>query len=208
MTEGEDFYSTSVVNCVTVLHRHHVEHYNNTRAKKNVSLPKPLKTLLLSLVVSDLGVGLLVQPLYIALLVMEMEQDTNKNTYKAISIAYLTLANLFCYASFFGVVALSADRFLAIHLHLRYHALVTQKRVVDVVISIWVISAFLSLTDFDWIPEKVGFTIFITVSIACYITTGLLYCKIYTVVRRHTNQNQALQVQREAPNGEIALLRG
>ena len=34
--------------------------------RKTSSLPKPLKTLLLSLAVSDLGVGLLAQPLYIA----------------------------------------------------------------------------------------------------------------------------------------------
>ena len=34
--------------------------------KNTSSLPKPLKTLLLSLAVSNLGVGLLAQPLYIA----------------------------------------------------------------------------------------------------------------------------------------------
>ena len=42
--------------------------------RKTSSLPKTLKTLLLSLAVSDLGVGLLVQPLYVAILVMEIDQ--------------------------------------------------------------------------------------------------------------------------------------
>ena len=37
--------------------------------RKTSSLPKPLKTLLVSLAVSDLGVGLLVQPFYFGLLV-------------------------------------------------------------------------------------------------------------------------------------------
>ena len=45
--------------------------------RKTSSLPKILKTLLLSLAVSDLGVGLLVQPLYVAILVMEIKQNTN-----------------------------------------------------------------------------------------------------------------------------------
>ena len=42
--------------------------------RKTSSLPKTLKTLLLSLAASDLGVGLLVQPLYVAILVMEIDQ--------------------------------------------------------------------------------------------------------------------------------------
>ena len=41
---------------------------------KTSSLPKPLKTLLLSLAASDLGVGLLVQPLLITLLVQWLQQ--------------------------------------------------------------------------------------------------------------------------------------
>ena len=176
--------------------------------RKTSSLPKPLKTLLLSVAVSDLGVGLLFQPLYIAQLVMEVEQNTHNNdTYKAINIAYVIHLSLFCYASFFGVVALSADRFLTIHFHLRYQELVTHKRVVAVVISIWVISAFLSLIDLVWIPEKVKSIIFITIEAVCYITTAFLYCKIYAAVRRHTNQIQALQVQQPATNGELTNAR-
>ena len=49
--------------------------------RKTSSLPKTVKTLLLSLAVSDLGVGLLVQPLFVARLVMEMEQKTKKNAF-------------------------------------------------------------------------------------------------------------------------------
>ena len=52
--------------------------------------------------------------------------------------------NLFGYASLFGVTFLSLDRFLAVYLHLRYHELVTHKRVVVVMVSKWVFSAVLS----------------------------------------------------------------
>ena len=44
-----------------------------------------------------------------------------------------------------GAPALCADRFLAIYLHLKYQELVTYKRVAAVVVSIWVISALISL---------------------------------------------------------------
>ena len=117
--------------------------------RKTSSLPKPLKTLLLSLVVSDLSVGLLVQPFYIAYLVMGLKQNNeNKLAFDAIRIAFSITADLFSLASFVGVVSLSADRFLAIYLHLRYQELVTRKRVVAVVISIWVFTAILSLAVF------------------------------------------------------------
>ena len=45
--------------------------------RKTSSLPKTLKTLRLSLAMSDLGEGLLVQPLYVAILVMNIEENSN-----------------------------------------------------------------------------------------------------------------------------------
>ena len=52
--------------------------------RKTLPLPKQLKTLLLSLAVSDLGVGLLVHPLYIALIIMNLKQIShNGHTYDA-----------------------------------------------------------------------------------------------------------------------------
>ena len=57
--------------------------------RKTSSLPKTLKTLLLSLAVSDLGVGLLVQPLYVAILVMKIKQNTNSTTYYTVDEAYI-----------------------------------------------------------------------------------------------------------------------
>ena len=46
---------------------------------------------------------------------------------------------------FFSVFALTVDRLLAIHLHLRYQELLTNKSVVVVVSSVWVLSAFIVL---------------------------------------------------------------
>ena len=57
--------------------------------RKTSSLPKTLKTLLLSLAVSDVGVGLLGQPFYTSLLVKSLQQNKpGCNTYKFFFINY------------------------------------------------------------------------------------------------------------------------
>ena len=160
--------------------------------RKTSSLPKTLKTLLLSLAVSDLGVGLLVQPRYVALLVMEKDSTA----YSTVKLARSIQAKILVVASNFGVFALAVDRFLAIQLHLRYQELVTHKRVVAVVISFWVFSASISFPSHS-IMRAVIFVV-------CVITTGLLYCKIYASVRHHRNQIHALQVQQVTQNEDMA----
>ena len=199
MTEVQGFHWSLIVNCVFNAFFSYAAVMLNIvtmRAlRKTSSLPNPLKTLLLSLAVSDLGVGLRLQPLYIKGLVM-MSQYTEEDmpAWNNTDYAFAITVNLFYYASFFGVTALCVERFLAIHLHLRYQELVTHKRVVAAVISIWVFSALLSLIRL-WTPDKVRFVIFSVIEVSCLITTALLYCKIFAAVRRHTNQIQALQVQ-------------
>ena len=181
-------YTATVLNIITI---HAV--------RKTSSLPKPLKALLLSLAVSDLSVGLLCIPFGISMIAKWLQQDNPScTTY----VAFFVTLSLFCFASLFGVMVLSIDRFVAIHLHLRYQELVTYNRVVAVVISLWIFSAFLSLI-IVWIPAK-NTTIFSLIGILCLVTTTYLNYKIYLAVRRHRNQIQTLQVQQETHNGEMA----
>ena len=161
--------------------------------RKPLTIPRALKIFLLSLAVSDLGVGLLVQPLFITSLVMMIKENTQTLYFEITLSSFYATANIFGYASFFGVVALTADRFLALHLHLRYKELVTLKRVVAVVISIWIISAILMLLSI-WIPKAV-WIISVIVDSVCYLTTALSYFKIYLAVRHHSNQIHVLQAQ-------------
>ena len=161
--------------------------------RKPLTIPRALKVLLLSLAVSDLGVGLLVQPLYITSLVMLLKENTQTRTFEiTLNFVYAT-RNFLANASFFGVVALAADRFLAVHFYLRYQELVTHKRVVTVVLSIWIISAILMLL-FIWISNAVGI-ILVSVASVCYLTTAFFYFKIYLAVRHHSNQIHVLQAQ-------------
>ena len=105
-------------------------------------------------------------------------------------------AKLFSLASFLGVVAVSVDRFLAVHLHLRYHELVTHKRVIAVLISIWVFSAFFSLISF-WSSRTIQDLILLIGGVIGLLLTTVVYMRIYLVARRHKNQIQSLQVQVE-----------
>ena len=208
MTAAEGLYSTLVTNGIFNVFLFYTAIALNIitiqALRKTSSLPRTLKTLLLSLAVSDLSVGLLVQPLFVAHLIIQILQNTSDNAYDTVfAIFFDTLAA----ASFFSVVAITVDRFLAIHLHLRYQELVTHKRVIAVVISIWVISAFLSLVfpaaGLEWIRNKVLGIMFVARDAVCFITTGFLHYKIYASVRHHTGHIQSLQVQEEAQNREM-----
>ena len=168
--------------------------------RKPLTIPRAVKTLLMSLAVSDLGVGLLVQPLYVTLLVMLIQENTQTRTFEIMDNLYGKISDFFTYASFFGVVALAIDRFLAIHLYLRYQELVTHKRVVAVVISTWILSAIVMLL-LGWISSDVVTIIFLTVDGVCYLTTALFYFKIYSAVRYHSNQIQVLEEQLAQNNG-------
>ena len=208
MKNSEELYSSYIVNCVVDAFLSYTAIMLNSvtihALRSYSSLPKPLKTLLLSLAVSDLGVGLLAQPFYIGLRVAELKLNTYINpTFTTTYLACLVTANLFFVASFLGVMALTADRFLAIHLHLRYQELVTHKRAVAVVISIWLLSTFLSLVRFC-IPMEIIYVIFVIGGVACLIGATLFTIRIYLAVRGHLNQMQALQVQQVAANGEMA----
>ena len=203
--EFEDLYWMSIANCVFSSFVAHTAVMLNIvtmhAIRKTSSIPKTLKTLLLSLAVSDVGVGLLVQPYYISLLIKHLQLIVpNCNTYKLFSL----VSYLFCTASFLGVVAVSVDRFLAIHLHLRYQELVTHKRVVALVISIWVISTFLPFLMLS-IPRDIYVLIIVIGGTVGLVITTMVYIRIYLAVRRHKNQIQVLQVQQVAQAGEVAI---
>ena len=192
ISDVEDLQSTYIVNCVfnsflcyttTVLNI--VTIY---AIRKTSSLPKNLKTLLLSLAVSDLGVGILSEPSFIWLMVRWSRLKLLSCT--AFNVFFFPV-RLFAVTSYFTVVAISLDRFLAIHLHLRYQELVTHKRVVAMVISIWIFSLFTSSIYISH-PRMVS-AILTFIAVACILATTFIYWRIYIVFRRHKEQIQALQ---------------
>lgn len=172
-------YTTIVLNCVTI---HAV--------RKTSSLSTPLKTLLLSLAVSDLSIGLLNQPFYVALLSRSLQRfNLDCTAYKAFTFVIV----FFTSASLFGVVAISMDRFMAIYLHLRYRELVTEKRIFAGVALIWLLSACMS-SIFLWIPPRLFALTFAIAAGVCLVISTFLYYKIYTIVKRHNVQIRQMQI--------------
>ena len=202
-TELEDLRSTCIANCVFNIFLTYTAFMLNIvtiyAIYKTSTMPNTLKTLLLSLAFSDAAVGLFSQPLYTFFLINWLRLDNPSCNAKQVR----TISNtLFSGASFLGVVAVSVDRFLAVHLHLRYQELVTHRRVVIVVIGIWVYSAFLSLIIL-WELHSTR-DLLRTISAAFgFIITLVVYIRIYQTVRRHKNQIQSMQIRNEAQSEEI-----
>ena len=206
-TDVEDFRPVLVANCVFNSFLSYTNIFLNIitihAIRKTALLPKPLRTLLLSLAASDVGVGLLAQPLYISSLVCSLKR---KRIDCISDEGLLAVIIFFCTSSLFSVVTISLDRFLAVHLHLRYQELVTHKRVIAAVILIWLFSAVISSSIF-WDPllissEVIGVVI-MTVS---FILIVIVYWRIYRVLKRHKIQIESLQiqeVQQGVQNGDL-----
>ena len=137
-TELEDLRSTCIANCFFNIFLSYTAFMLNIvtiyAIHKTSTMPKTLKTLLLSLACSDVAVGLFSQPLYTFFLINWLRLDNPSCIPKQVGTI---LGSLFSAASFLGVVAISVDRFLAVHLHLRYQEFVSHRRVVVVVVSMW-----------------------------------------------------------------------
>lgn len=181
-------YATFMINIVTI------------HALRKASFPeKPLKALLLSLTISDLGVGLLGQPLYIVEQAEKLRCNVPDN---ATSIVSATVHNLLFMTSFGSIMALSVNRFVAIQMPLRYQNIVTYKRAVTAVATIWFSSAVFILCTLFVLQRNIAFAIFIIIEIVCFITTTLSSCKIYFVLKRHKNEIQS-QRQQVAQNNNM-----
>ena len=153
---------------------------------KTPSLHSAANILLSSLAVSDLAVGLIVQPLFIA--------SVQCRIY-SMFILYITSGTFFCIASFFTVTAIGLERLLALQLHLRYHAFVTPFRVTGVVIFIYFISGIVAGCSL-WIL-RVFYIAPPIIYISLVAGNFVVYMKIYVIVRRHQRQIQNHQGQQD-----------
>ena len=205
-TELEDLRSTCIANCVFNIFLSYTAFMLNIvtiyAIYKTSTMPKTLKTLLLSLACSDVAVGLFSQPLYTFFLINWLRLHNPGCNTKQVR----TISNtLFSGASFLGVVAVSVDRFLAVHFHLRYVEVVTHRRVVIVVIGIWVKSTFVSLIIL-WGLLSTRDLINTIIEAFSLIITFVVYIRIYITVRRHKNHIHSMQIRDEAQSEELKNL--
>ena len=150
--------------------------------------------MLCSLAVSDLLVGLIAQPIYIVNLITK-DRITNY-------VAVLTGPSL-CIVSLMTITAITVDRFLALHYHMRYATLVTDSRVKYSLTIIWLISFVFSGFGF-WNTRVHKFVVAI-ITIICLLISMASYVRIYCFIRRHQIQIHAQQQAVQSSDAENNL---
>ena len=140
---------------------------------------------LLGLALTDLGVGLVVHPLYISVMLSVYHSSVPHCT---ILVAYSISVSFLAGVSFLYIAVIGLDRCLAIRLHLRYRQIVTEKRSMVAQGAVWIINGLLCLV---WLA---GFQVYSTLAAVVValslIGTFAVYVKIYQVVKRHKAQIQ------------------
>ena len=161
---------------------------------KNPSLISPSNVILIGLAVSDLFVGLIVQPLYIA---WKFNRYFSKDNWGKGILDSITLflSCTLCSFSILIVTALSVDRYLALRLHLRYNELITVRRVACCLGVAWVFPVSLCTITL-LLPAHDEYT-GSAMALAFFIVNAVLYFKIYCVVRRHRRQITDQQQQQQ-----------
>ena len=150
---------------------------------KTPSIRSTSMHMLCSLAASDLLVGLISQPLYIA---SELSKESSLAT------AMITIGLYFCLVSLATVTAISVDRFIALHYHMRYATLVTHSRVRYTLGIIWTISFLVNSIYFLSINGLYAMLLGVISGILLLIST-FSYIRIYLIVRRHQSQMIAQQ---------------
>ena len=154
-------------------------------ALKRVSSLHPASKLLLGcLAGTDLCVGLITQPLFVAYI---MSPKHSMLCYY-LSILFQRLSVILGGVSVSTLTAISVNRLLALLLGLRYRQVVTLRRVQSCVVISWLFSIVTTLTlSFD---ERIALSIACTATVLCIVTSIVCYTKIYLMLRSHQAQVQ------------------
>ena len=167
--------------------------------RKNTSLHLPSKLLIGSLVLTDLGVGIAVQPMFVTFLVAKVK---GLSDICFIYASFCMTAFILTTVSLLTMTAISLDRYIALYFHLRYRDIVTTKRVFSVLVVIWLIGGWYG---FLWFRNNtLRVYVLIAISSVSFIIITLSYTMIYRRLRhQHGNQvtDQAqVQTQQQAAN--------
>lgn len=185
---------------------------------KATLIPPAIKTLFLSLAISDLAVGILSQPMFSVIIAVMLRRLSNgQHNFALFCPTVLTVCYYFIFglsfASFLNVIVITLDRLLAVRLHLRYQDLVTLKRLIIVLVALWITSA-IAASIVIFFPKVTRLTGAVIDFLGIILTT-VVYIYIYKVVRFHRNQircqfqvqnRQGLEITRQNKSAYNALI--
>ena len=163
---------------------------------KTPFLRSPAFTFLGSLAMSDLFVGLVMQPVYIA---HELNPD------RLLGLTANVLFGKGCGVSLCTMTAISVDRLLALHYHMRYPNMMTRKRAIYASTAIWFIAFILSCLSL-WHRSH---AVLAVATATCILVSTFCYMRIYKIVRQHHSQiySQQLAVQSVSSEHNLNLLK-
>ena len=150
------------------------------------SIYPPTKLFFRCLAVTDLSVGLVVQPLFVTRVVaLSINMDVNALNY--VIEANRVSSFFLCGVSLFTSTAISVDRLLALLLGPRYRHVVTLRRVRVVILSFWLIAGSNTVIIRLWGMKirTLLIPIYITLSVA---TSVFCYTRIHLRLRHQVQQ--------------------
>ena len=165
-------------------------------ALQKLSSLHPASRLLLGcLAATDLGVGLITQPIRIALF---MSPEHSELCYY-LTILFETIGAMFCAVSLLTTTTISVDRLLVLLLGLRYRQIATLKRASVFVVTLWIFTTAMVLVAFY--DFHIAINIAYMLLLLCTATSTFCYTKIYLTLRHHQTQVQG-EVQQKRLDGQ------
>ena len=186
--------------------------------RSSSTLPGNLKKMFLSLAFSDFAVGFLGQSMLGIITAIMLKMTANGNydldflCPTLITVCYSVIYFLTC-VSFFSIIAIAVDRLLVIFLHLRYHELVTSKRVIFTLASLWMACGVATFIFTQLPNHQIIFVAVIEICGLLVATTAYIY--IYRVIRslttvhpqrEHQPHNHKQNSNRERKSASSAFL--
>lgn len=163
--------------------------------RQSQSIHSPSKALFSSLALSDLAVGLIVAPLHFGLTLGVVRQDPwlYCEFFAPTTVAGYVMASV----STLTATAIALDRYLAFRLRIRYRQLVTVKRVVHILMLVWIIAILFAVS---WtVNRNISHIAGAFATFLCISTAFYCYLKIFFGLR-----HQAAQIQEQNQLGPQA----
>lgn len=162
-------------------------------------LHTPSNVLLSNLALTDLGVGCLVQPVFVAHKIAALRG--NMLIHCIASIGSKTLASVLGAISLTTLTAISIDRLLALVLSVRYRTVVTIRRTAKVVVLLWLSGIILTIPLFIY-PMSFLYCM-ILLLVVCLTVTTLAYAKLLRMIHQHQTKIGA-DLQATGPQSQEA----
>ena len=161
-----------------------------------LSPPFASRVLYRNLAVTDLCVGVIAEPMYIAYLMFVVNKSYNICHYTRVTCYFIT--STLCALTFYTLTAISVDRLLVLSLGLRYRQVASSKRKVVTVICLWIFS-IVRASPYLWNPS-IAQQLDRILSPLCLTTTIFCYTKIFFSLRR--NQIQVHTIASQGQSGQ------